>query len=407
MIKFVGAALGAMTIAAAAVGCTREAPTPQPVTAEQAKPEARAVDVAALDPANYPTKPLPPMGNGGDRQHVAVLEANRIADVVVGPWEVDPAINEVNGLGFAFGGVRILPEKLELVTSKEAAEAGKSGMITGYASTRKIEGQKVLTNVVLEMKDPEAAKAAARDMPQRMLDYAGQYDFTKSTSVVPIPGHNDAFAVASTTTKYQQEGFNHSVFSFTARGPFVLLQMAQVSSDIAEAVSLVTKTLDLQVPAIEGFKPTPPADLANLPRDPSGLLARALPVSPKDETFSDNATMGPRAMLHQEPNVAGASEVYRAAGADVEVIANSAVFRTRDHTAAKTMAADYRKAERGAVAPADAVPNLPDSSCHEVTDAGKFGCAGVFDRYVFVVYSKRLKDAHQMAAAQYLILAAK
>ncbi len=57
--------------------------------------------------------------------------------------EVDPAINEPAGLGImAFGGSPILPEKLQLVASEQAAEAGKPGMITGYASTRKIQNQK-------------------------------------------------------------------------------------------------------------------------------------------------------------------------------------------------------------------------------------------------------------------------
>lgn len=407
MIRIAGAFV-AITIAVTAVGCTREAPAPQPKAAEQADAKSGEVDVSALDPGNYPTKPLPPMGNGGDRQHVAVLEANRIAEVVVGPWEVDPAIIEPAGLGLAgFGGLPILPEKLQLVTSEQAAEVGKAGMITGYASTRKIPDQKVLTNVVLEMQDPEAAKVAARDMPQKMLDYAGQYDFTKGTSIVPIPGHDDAFAVASTATKYQQEGLRQTVNSFTARGPFVLMQMAQTTGDVSEAVALVAKTLDLQKPAIDGFSPTPPPELVNLPKDPSGLLVRALPVAPKEETFSNNATLGPRAMLHPEPNPVLASKTYGDSGVDVRVDADSSVFRTRDNAAAKTLAANYSKTENRPVGPADAVPNLPGSICYELTGAEKFACAGVFDRYTFAVYGKRLKDAHQMAAAQYLILAAK
>lgn len=407
MIRIAGAFV-AITIAVTAVGCTREASEAQPKAAEQSAAKPGEVDVAALDPANYPTKPLPPMGTGGGPQHRAVLEANRIADVVVGPWEVDPAINEPAGLGImAFGGSPILPEKLQLVASEQAAEAGKPGMITGYASTRKIQNQKALINVVLEMKDPEAAKAAAHDMPQRMLDYAGQYEFTKGTSVVPIPGHDDAFAVASTSTKYQQEGLRQTVNSFTARGPFVLMQMAQTSGEMSEAVSLVAKTLDLQVPAIDAFTATPQAELVNLPKDPTGLLARALPVAPKEETFINNATLGPRAMLHQERNPVLASKAYSDAGVDVSVIANSSVLRARDNAAAKALTANYSKIEGRPVTPADAVPNLPDSTCYEVTGTDNFACVGVFDRYTFAVYGARIKDLHQMAAAQYLILAAK
>lgn len=406
MIRIAGAFV-AITIAVTATGCTREATEAQPKVAEQAETKSGEVNASALDPGNYPTKPLPPMGNGGDRQHVAVLEANRIADVVVGPWEVDPSLITAGMIGFASGGSPILPERLQLVTSEQAAEVGKPGMITGYASLRKVQDKTVLSNVVLEMKDPETAKAAAHDMPQKMLDYAGQYEFTKATSVVPIPGHDDAFAVASTSTKYQEEGLSQMVRSFTARGPFVLMQMAQTNGEMSDAVSLVAKTLDLQIPAIDGFAATPAAELANLPKDPTGLLARALPVPPKGESFVNNATLGPRAMLHQEPNPVTAGQLYGDAGVDVKVLGDGAVFRARDNAAAKTLAANFSKTEDGAVKPADAVPNLPDSTCYELTGVHKAACTGAFDRYAFVVYGNRLKDAHQMAAAQYLILAAK
>lgn len=406
MIRIAGAFV-AITIAVTAVGCTREASEAQPKAAEQNKVEAGQVDVAALDPANYPTKPLPPMGNGGGRQHVAVLEANRLADVVVGPWEVDPAIIEPAALGIGgIGGLPILPERLQLVTSEQAAEAGKPGMITGYASPRKIQDQKTLINVVLEMKDPEAAKAAAHDMPQRLLDFAAQYESRQGTSVVAIPGHDEAFAVASTSTKYQQAGVTNRVSSFTARGPFVLMQTAETGGDIAEAVSLVAKTLDLQLPAIDSFTPTPAAELVNLPKDPTGLLARALPVAKDGETFSNNATLGPRAMLHVERDPIAAGKAYREAGVDVAVVGDGWLYRTRDGAAAEKLATGYADTQGGSRSPADAVPNLPGSTCNRIGEQN-FMCTGAFDRDVFVVQGPRLKDVHQMAAAQYLILAAK
>ncbi|OBB13792.1 hypothetical protein A5761_19375 [Mycolicibacterium setense] len=406
MIRIAGAFV-AITIAVTAVGCTREASEAQPKAAEQNKVEAGQVDVAALDPANYPTKPLPPMGNGGGRQHVAVLEANRLADVVVGPWEVDPALIRPAGIGMASGGSPILPERLQLVMDEEPAEAGKPKMITGFASHRKVDDQKMLINVVLEMKDPEAAKAAAHDMPQRMLDFASKYEFRLGTAVIPIPGHDDAFAVAA-TSKYQEEGERKEVTSFTARGPLVLMQRAIVSGDMAEAVSLVARVLDLQVPAIDSFTPTPPAELSNLPKDPSGVLAHALPVPPKGETFLNNATFGPRGILHYESDPIAAGKAYRDAGVDVVVIADGSLSRTRDNAAAATLAAALGDLEGpGAMTPADAVRNLPGSHCYQHSASKKYACVGAFDRYVFAVTGPRLNDVHQKAAAQYLILAAK
>ncbi|OBB79305.1 hypothetical protein [Mycolicibacterium peregrinum] len=408
MIKFVGAALTAMAVAAAGTGCTREAADDAQASPAQSAPAPAGVDAGALDPANYPTKPLPPMGNGGGRQHAAVLEANRLADAVVGPWEVDEAINQIAGLGFAYGGSPILPERLQVVMDKRAAEVGQPKMVTGYASNRKLDNQRMLNNVVLEMQDPQAASAAAHDMPQRLLDLAGQYESTTGTAIVPIPGHDDAFAVAS-TAELPETGDRpwNMVESFTAHGPFVLFQRAQTTADMADAVSLVARTLDLQIPAIAGFTPTAAADLPNLPKDPSGLLARTLPVGPKGETFVNNATLGTRAMLHEEPNPIAAHKAYSDAGADLKVVADGTVFRTRDAAAAKALATRFSETETGPHAPADAVPNLPDSTCYHLTDNDKFACAGASDQHTFVVYGPRLQDVHHMAAAQYLLLAAK
>lgn len=406
MIRIAGAFV-AITIAVTAVGCTREAPAPQPKAAEQADAKSGEVDASALDPGNYPTKPLPPMGNGGDRQHVAVLEANRIAEVVVGPWEVDPALIAPGQLGMAFGGTPIIFGTLNRVADKEVADAGRPGHISGFTSIRKGENKKLLTNTVLEMENPEAAKAAAHAMPQTLLDFASKYEFRQSTSVMPIPGHGDTFAVASTSKYPNEEGLLQRVNAFTARGPFVLMQSAETGGDIAEAVSLVAKTLDLQIPAIDSFTPTPPAELANLPRDPSGLLARALPVPPKGETFLNNATFGPRGMLHYESDPIAAGKVFRDAGVDVAVMADGIVYRARDNAAAKTLATEYTATSPATgTTPAEAVPNLPGATCSRIGDQNHV-CTGAFDRDVFVVSGPRLNDVHQKAAAQYLILAAK
>ncbi|OLO98641.1 hypothetical protein BVU76_29810 [Mycolicibacterium porcinum] len=408
MIRIAGAFV-AITIAVTATGCTREATEAQPKVAEQAETKSGEVDASALDPGNYPTKPLPPMGNGGDRQHVAVLEANRIADVVVGPWEVDPAIKEIKGIGFASGGSPILPEKLQVVTEPEVADAGKSKMVTGFASNRQQKGQKMLINVVLEMQDPEAATAAAHDMRQRLLDFAAKYESRQGTAIVAIPGHDDTVAVASTSV-YPDTGDRqwNMVESFTPRGRFVLMQRAETITNMDEAVALVAKTLDLQVPAIDSFTPTAPADLANLPKDPSGLLARALPVPAKGEKFTNNATMGAHGILHYETDPLAAGKLYGDAGVDVAVIADGSLSRTRDNATAATLAAALQDVEGpGAMTPVDAVPNLPGSHCYQHSVSKNFACTGSFDRYAFAVVGPRLKDAQQKAAAQYLILAAK
>ena len=50
------------------------------------------VDVALLDPGNYPRHPLAPLGQVADDGAGRIVEALRMANNVVGPWEVDPSI---------------------------------------------------------------------------------------------------------------------------------------------------------------------------------------------------------------------------------------------------------------------------------------------------------------------------
>jgi hypothetical protein len=47
-------------------------------------PAPGTVDVALLDPGNYPTKPLPPRGVAGTPFEGKLLDAQRMADFVVG-----------------------------------------------------------------------------------------------------------------------------------------------------------------------------------------------------------------------------------------------------------------------------------------------------------------------------------
>jgi len=66
-------------------------------------PPPGTVDVTLLDPGNYPTKPLAPMGAAGTPATGALLDAQRMADFVVGPWEVDPALAAAYPFAFSPG----------------------------------------------------------------------------------------------------------------------------------------------------------------------------------------------------------------------------------------------------------------------------------------------------------------
>ncbi|HEX7824652.1 MAG TPA: hypothetical protein VF477_07125, partial [Mycobacterium sp.] len=227
-------------------------------------PPAGTVDVALLDPGNYPTKPKPPMGVAPNPVTGSLLDAQRMADFALGPWEVDPTLTARNPFGFSTGAMPIKSDALEAVTSKEAAQAAyQHDFINGYADYRQVEGQKKLFNVVLRMPDAESASAAAREMAKAILDKPVELVPPVTKSAMPIPGHPEANAVSESFADTSAKLNWNVIDSFTAHGPYVLMQRAMVTSpsfnaaDVAAALNtaagLVAKTVDLQGPRIDGF----------------------------------------------------------------------------------------------------------------------------------------------------------
>src|SRR5258708_18458258 len=56
------------------------------------------VDISRLDVGPYPTKPSQPLGVTGDPLRGVLVEAQRMANNVVGPWEVDSTVTGSLGL---------------------------------------------------------------------------------------------------------------------------------------------------------------------------------------------------------------------------------------------------------------------------------------------------------------------
>jgi hypothetical protein len=384
-------------------------------------PPAGTVDVALLDPGNYPTKPQPPMGVAPNPTTGSLLDAQRMADFALGPWEVDPTLTTREPFGFTAGAMPIKSDALEAVTSKEAAQAAyRHDFINGYADQRGVKGQKILLNAVLRMPDPESARAAAREMAQASLANPDDADPPPVATPKPIPGHPETNAISWRFHSTTDNVVWNVVLSFTAHGPYVLQQQAQVTSPSLDdppsmaaasdaAAGLVAKTIDLQGPRIDGFAPTDPAQLSTLPWDPSGLLAKALKVPKGGANANNQATFGAYGLLHYMDDPVEMAKVLTAAGVDVAVHGDDWVIQARDAAGALAVADAQVKSSTGPDATtADPVPNLPGSRCLKYSSgAANFWCVSTVDRYEFEVSGPQLKDVHQRTAAQYIILTAK
>lgn len=396
-------ALAAVAVCLSAGGCT----TVVDGAAIRAPggPPPGAIDVSLLDPGNYPTTPRPPLGVAGSPSSGAILEAQRMAEFVIDPSDVDAAIVTGHAFGFSPGAMVLKsdPGALAEIMPDEMAQAcGQHNYVNGFVVAREDTNHTVLYNAVIRMADPDAAGAAATDMSAAALTLPTP----TPAAVLPIPDHPDTTATSYTAPRSDGQQWS-TVKSFTARGPYVLYQRVETTDAAEAAAALVGTALDLQGPLIDRFEPTDPAQFADLPRDPSGVLAKALPIADKDATVLSNGTWGPRAAAHLQYDPLGSAKAFADAGMDAAVSPLDWVYQARDPAAATALAnALYTEAQPMGKA-ADPVPNLKASHCLQFGGNQSYYCAAAAGRYAVEVTSAQLRDAHQQVAAQYLLLVGK
>jgi hypothetical protein len=385
-----------MTTVAVLAGCTT-ATVGHPVKAPEPPPGPDGVTRALLDPGNYPTKPAPPLGNAG--KEGTVVEAHRMAAAVVLPTEVDTSLLDEQLL---FTTPITEAQSLVAVISDPAgAVAARRHFIVAFASARSsdVPGHgKGLLNVVMRFADPDAATAAAKEM-SALPPLTG----TPRTPV-PIPNHPDA--IASTFEVNDNTG-SHVVESYAPHGIYVLYQFANSLDNVEVAANMIATTLDLQAPRIDAFAPTDPAHLADLPQDPTGVLAATLPGA--KPVF--DGVYEPKAALHYETNPTRAAALFDAAGVQQVSMSKTTVYAAKDPAGAQRVA-DQVSADLAAssarVTPAGPVPGMPTAKCFDGGPASaggvRFICVATAGRYAYKTRSLQDADAHQQVAAQYLML---
>jgi hypothetical protein len=353
------------------------------------------VDISRLDVGPYPTEPSQPLGVTGDPLRGVLVEAQRMANNVVGPWEVDAGLTK----WFGFGATVLLnaADLANIGPEPFAAAAGRHGFINGFVSARTAEGQKILMNAVLRFPDPGTAAAAATDFG----DIAANTG--EGVQRAPIPGHPDAQAASYTQTEASSGKRWSAVRSFTAHGQYVFMQLAQAVDAMDAAIGLVAKTIDLQGPVIDKFRATDPSEFADISLDPTGLLARTLPVTDKEATTIQNTAYEQRGALHFQSDPSRSATLFSETGMDLVAMAKTNVYQTKDSESAGRIVDGFFAELQPTSQPAKPVNNLPDSRCLQLQDKG-FYCLGAADRYAIEADAENLLDAQQQVAAQYAML---
>jgi hypothetical protein len=362
---------------------------------ESGAPPGPAIDISKLDVGPYPTQPSQPLGVAGDPMKGVVIEAQRMANNVVGPWEVDSTLTGY----FAFGALVLKsPDAMALIGPKAfAAGVGHHNFINGFVTARTAEDQKVLLNAVLRFADPPSAAAAAAELGDLALK-AG----IPPVEPVQVPDHPDTVASSYTATEKPGPPLT-SVSAFTAHGPYVFMQLAKAVDGVDPAVGLVAKTIDMQGPAIDGFRATDPAEFADISIDPTGLLARTLPVPERQAMVFQNATYEQHGALQFQSNPVRSATLFSETGMDLMTMAKTNVYQTKDTESAARIVDAFIAELQATSQPANGVANLPGSRCLQLQDK-TFYCLGAADRYAIETTSQTLLDAHQQVAAQYVML---
>lgn len=396
----------------AACSRTTTAGTPHPTSAP-ASNTAAAANPTTLDPGTYPTTALPPLRNAGSEQAGRLVEGRRLAAYVVGPWQADPTL-AAPGSDNPAAVIEDFGQFDRITWAPIAGGAHGLPFLIGFMSERQTTGpdpQTTLRNAVLQFADPNSAATAAqnmasvaRNMPR---DPRATPIVTEPEQPLAIPGH----PATSATLLTFQEGAQtvRELLAFTAHGPYVLLQVARCAPAPDCQAHLAARTLDLQLALIDTFKPAA-GQFSSLPLDPTGLLARTLPLPADQATTTSGATYPLAGALHLEANPVQTGPLLTAAGVDDVSVNLTTIYQATDPAAAQTLAQAYSDttAKTLGAQPAPPVPGLPQSHCIKVAGPGglvpHYWCLAIAGRYTIRAIARQLDNAHQQIAAQYRIL---
>lgn len=401
----------AALLAAALVAC-------QHTTAGTASPARSnpppAVNPSLLDPGKYPTAPLPPLGAAGSDQAGRLVEGRRMAAYVVGPWQADPALSSPGSTGSATV-ITAFEDLSKVVWTPIVGGAFNLPFVVGFSSERQTPGpnpQLSLRNAVLRFANAASAASAAQGMQAKAMSMprlpSATPIVTEPERAIAVPGHPDAAAALLTFQDGAQTVRELSVF--TAHGPYVLVQVARCAAGPDCEAPLAAHTIDRQIPLIDTFAPTEANQFAALPLDPTGLVARTLPLPADQTTPMSGAAYETAGALHLEDDPVQVGPALTAAGVDFASVNLATLYQAKDPGSARTLADAYSDiaAKTPAAQPASPVPGLPQSRCTRVAGSSglvpRYWCVTAAGRYTIKTVARQLDSAHQQMAAQYRIL---
>jgi serine/threonine protein kinase len=367
------------------------------------------VDLSKLDVGKYQTQPRT-LPSKTTEEEGRFLEAFRLAEGNVNPYDVNPELSYLSGLATPD------PESAATAISGNATPIVQPvleqyGMVSGYLvngySARAADFQdapvrKAVVDMITSFPNSDAAARAATAMD------AADFAVNKENQHATIPGYPQANA-------HYQPG-NASIAATMATDDLVvsIVLVDSTATDVSELTQAVQSVLDLQVPLTKDLGPVVNSALTSLPLDPDHMLSRAFVVGEQPTISGSYNTRGPRAVILCGGSGAVKDGVLAQAGVDrCTRTPDGELLRARDDAAASALLPKLIDADREVYFDHDIAPpnGVGDARCYEQKEEtwkdnpnARFICRVAFGRYAAYVYSNEEKDVRQRAAAQYAIL---
>lgn len=385
-------ALLAATLLVTAAGCA----TVLPGEAVRVRP-----DLSVLEVGNYRTEPTE-YGTAGSEKAARIREGHRLGDHVVLPFEVDPAYTEHVGRREA---VVLDRRDMASLVINDTFDEVAAELITGWVHTWATAGvfpdRQEMSVAVLMFPDAATARRVAADLEHD--------DYTYNADNQPVQ------LTKYPHTKAHRQPGTASLVSWTGHDRYVVFVEYTDFTNRAGLPAMVQRTealLDVQLPLLDEFEPTPTDHLGDIPLDPDALLGLAYP-----KTEQMIAVSGPpgvfrgRGALHALSGVAGLD--FLTAGRVTGIaLADTVVMESESVAGAKALWTRFRppadRPDEGRVI--DAPRGIDDDvECfaRKVTtnSAPSNFCVLRTGRYFALIEGIQVQELHQKTSAQYALLA--
>ncbi|MFI6871658.1 hypothetical protein [Nocardia sp. NPDC050406] len=366
-------------------------------------PVRQGTSVHGLDVGNYQTTPRL-IGHATYDKQARIRESQRLGDFVAVPFEIDPVYAQE-----CTGGLRphiVVNRKGlgDLVindTFDDVAADLRAGWVNTWCSASETQDKYLTLNLAV-LQFPDAA-TAARVGPTLEHD-----DFTYNIDNQPV-----------TLAKYPEARAHwrpqvNSIGVWAVHERFVVfLRIVDdtTAPDLAVLTARAERALEVQLPLLDQYRPTPDAEFATIALDPEGLLGRTLPSDPTTtgQRNPDGVYTGRGALVGLD---ATSLDFLTVGEVDQIAYGETRVFRSRTAKGALALWNMWEQTE-GDLPPnqriIDAPPGLGEHTvCFEktMTDGAVVTaqCNFQVDRFNVAVGANNRASLYQQAAAQYVLL---